>query len=208
MLAPTLSLVLDNVIRLLSMIRSAEARDFGSINSIQQALILDVKRLGSVEYVSQVENNGFLVPKEITREQFMGQLPSYVVGEVEGVVAGFLRIEDIQEMDESEIPAWIDPVMESVYWQRPHANIGKIAVHPQAKRQGVASTLLAEAERRAREVQVSYLFSFIACCKPPTNYPSIRFHENHGFRETAPLAPQSAFGINDYRASLYSKKLI
>lgn len=190
------------------MIRSAEARDYNSINSIRQALTLDVGRLSNPEYVSQIECRGFLVPVEITYEQFLGDLPSYIVGEVGGSVAGFLRIEDTQEMAANETPHWIDPAMESIYWQKPHVNIGKIAVHPMAKRQGIASALMAEAERHARERSTPYIFSFIACCKPPTNYPSIKFHENHGFKETAPLAPLSAFGIRDYMATLYSKKLI
>lgn len=188
-------------------IRPAEIPDYESIAAIRDTLALDVSRLDDLNYAAAVEEDGFLAPVQISKAEFTEQISNYVVGEVGGAVAGFLRLDDEQEMDADEVPIWIDPAMEEVYWQRPHANIGKVAVLPEMGRKGIASAMLAEAERRASQKGAEFIFSFIVTCQPPTNLASIRFHAKNGFQMMAPLETQTAYGIDNYVATLYGRKL-
>lgn len=188
-------------------IRSAEASDYEAIASIRDKLVLDVSRLDEPGYAAAVEQNGFLMPVEISQTGFTERASDYIIGEARGEVVGFLRLDDEQEMDPDEVPLWVDPAMDEVYWEMPHANIGKIAVLPGVRKRGVAAAMLSEAEYRAKERGAGYLFAFIVTCHPPTNHPSIRFHTKHGFQRIAPLEAQVAYGISDYVATMYGKKM-
>lgn len=189
------------------MIRSAEPSDYEGITAIRDALVLDVAGLNRPEYVAKLEENGFLVPVGLARSDFEDHASDYIVSEIDGEVAGFLRLDDEQEMEAHEEPRWKNPELEEIYWSAPHVSIGKIAVAPAMKKRGIAGTMLAEAEQRAKAKGVKFLFSFIVTCDPPTNYPSISFHTRNGFQVAAPLEPQVAYGIPDYVATLYGKRL-
>lgn len=189
-------------------IRSAETSDYEAVVSIRDVLALDVSRLNEPGYIDAVERSGFLMPVEIPQDDFKKCASDHIVCELGNKVVGFLRLDSSQEMDEEEVPVWVNPDMESLYWDMPHASIGKIAVLPDAGRRGIASSMLTEAERRAKERGASHLFSFIVTCDSPTNYPSIQFHTRNGFQKMAPLEPQAAYGIPDYVATLYGKKLL
>lgn len=189
------------------MIRPAETSDYEAIIAIRNELELDISRLDDDEYVAVMEQRGFLVPVDIPYTEFVEHIPNYIVSEVHGKVSGFLRLDDTQEMAPNEVPHWVDPRVEKTYWNTPHAGIGKIAVSPSMSRRGIGKALLAEAERRAKEEGIPYIFSFIVTCTPPTNHASINFHIRNGFSIVAPLETQEAYGISDYLATLFGKKL-
>lgn len=190
------------------MIRSAEFSDYKGIVAIRNALALDVLKLDNPQYVAEVEQNGFLLPVGTPQSDFGRSMADYIISEIDGKVAGFLRLDDKQEMTPDEIPHWATPEMEATYWGTPHASIGKIAVAPTMAKRGIAGAMLAEAEQRVKTWGISHLFSFIVTCEPPTNHPSIGFHVKNGFQAVASLEPQTAYGIRGYIATLYGKELV
>lgn len=190
-----------------TVIRQAEISDYEAIAAIRDVLALDVSRLDDKGYVAAIEQTGFLVPVDIRPSDFEEHVSDYIVGEVDGRVVGFLRVDDAQEMAPNEVPRWVNSTMEAKYREMPHANIGKVAVLPTVGKRGVASAMLAEAEQRSRDRGARHLFSFIVGCKPPTNYPSIGFHTKNGFQVAAPIEPQEAYGISNYLVTLYEKRL-
>jgi GNAT superfamily N-acetyltransferase len=189
------------------MIRPATLTDYEAIASIRQSLALDTTKLEDSDYVEQVQQDGFLVALDINHEAFVANVANYIVGETdEGEINGFLRLDDEQEMAHDEVPQWFSPEMKDIYWTLPHANIGKIAVLPTAKRQGLGTQMLAGAEQLTRERQIPWLFAYVAY-KPITNYASMRFHAKNGFQQIALERPQFAYNMQDYQGMLYGKKL-
>lgn len=58
-------------------------------------------------------------------------------------------------------------------------SVDNIAVAPEARRRGTADALVADAVRRAREAELSFLTLEVRA----SNDPAIRLYEKHGFRE-------------------------
>jgi GNAT superfamily N-acetyltransferase len=189
------------------MIRPATLADYEAIAGIQQRLALDAAKLEDPDYVQRVQQDGFLLNLDINPETFTTNLANYIVGETdEGEIGGFLRLDDEQEMAHDEVPQWFSPEMKDIYWALPHANIGKIAVLPAAKRHGLGTQMLARAEQLTRERHIPWLFAYVAY-KPITNYASMRFHSRNGFAQIALEQPQLAYSIEGYQGMLYGKKL-
>ena len=188
-------------------VREAQLIDFEPIVRLREQLIIDIGSLSVPEYRLKVEGSGFLLPTELSREDFQHELHKYFVAEDESQhLSGYLKLEDHQELEEGEAINWCKPELEAAYLSKPHADIGGIAVDPQKAGRGIASAMLHIAEGRAVALGNTYLFAFVVSA-PIKNLPSMSFHEKNGFERIAILKPETLFGIENYQSILYGKKI-
>ena len=87
-------------------------------------------------------------------ERWLGR---YTVALDDGAVLGFLVLSSV--LDEG--------------------SVDNVAVAPEARRRGVADALVADAVRRAKERELSFLTLEVRA----SNTPAVRLYEKHGFRE-------------------------
>lgn len=190
------------------MIRQAVPRDFESLKHIKNMLGLEVDTLGDLAYRLKVQKNGFLLKRPAYREEeFQTDLQKiYLVCEDAGQVNGYVRIDETQEMEKGAEAWWFIPELMEPYFSLPHADIGGIAVLPEASHKGVATNLLTAAIAAIKQKRIPYLFSFVVL-SPVTNMPSILFHEKNGFHRIALVNESEFFQLKKYQSFLYGKKL-
>ncbi len=69
---------------------------------------------------------------------------------------------------------------------------------------GIAGDLLAAAMKLLTQKNFHYLFSIVTIGLI-FNFPSLKFHENHGFERVAFGLPAAVFDIPNYQSMLYVK---
>jgi ribosomal protein S18 acetylase RimI-like enzyme len=188
------------------MIRQAQIADFEAITKIYASLALDVPRLGKdSDYRLQVQQSGFLLSSEVGFQEFQQEMQGYTLFEDAGKLAGYICIEEEPEMSKEEW-SWFRDDLKALYFSERRANLGRIGVLSTTKQRGIATALFQDAERRLRAKKVPSLFSFVVL-SPVTNFPSMRFHEKHGFERVAVMEPCLLYGMDSYQAFMYGKKL-
>lgn|GEM_PF-6795238 len=189
------------------MIRQAQAADFAAITTIYDSLALDVSRLvKDSDYRLQVQHSGFLLSGEVSFEKFKKEAHQYTVWEDAGKVVGYVCIKEEPETTKQKY-SWLRDDLKTLYFSEQGANLGRIGILPAAKQRGLATALLQDAERRLQARKVPGLFSFVVL-SPITNFPSMMFHERHGFERVAVMQPCFLFGMDGYQALMYGKKLL
>lgn len=188
------------------MIRQAKLEDYLGIKAIKASLAYDLSRLTDSDYKSEIEKVGFLIPGKYTKKEHNDDLKKiFLVYEENGKVLGYIRIDETQEMKETDNAKWLLP-LEDLYFSLPHANIGGVAVLPNTEKHGIGTELLETAEQKLKEKGVQHLFSFVIM-SPITNTPSKNFHEKNGFQKAAEARAEKMFGLRNFQSALYYKKL-
>lgn len=189
------------------MIRQVTAQDYQAIRDIKRELGIDRSRLQHADYRLSLQKNGFLLFPDLEWTEYERDISKLFLGyEVDGTVVGYIRIDTEQEIRSAQSASWFREDLQPVYFARPHADIGAIAVSPKAGHRGVGATLLSRAEEELRRQGVLYLFSLVVA-SPITNVPSLLFHEKHGFGRVAFTSHHELFGLKNYQSILYGKKL-
>ena len=125
-----------------NMIRQAQANDFDSICFILDQLSLQTQKLNDLAYRLQVQQQGFVMPVVLTKDEFQKQLQNtFLVYEFDGKIVGFLRIDEEQEAGAEDFIDWLKPEYKEAYISHAHRCIGKLAVLPSTGRIGIATTL-------------------------------------------------------------------
>lgn len=188
------------------MIRRAQTADFEAITKTYENLALNVPRLTKdSDYRLQVQRSGFLLSGELGFNEFQQEVQGYSVYEDAGKMVGYICIEEEPETTKEQW-SWFREDLKALYFSEQRANLGRIGVLPTAKQHGVATALFQDAERRLRAKKVPGLFSFVVL-SPVTNFPSMMFHEKHGFERVAVMKPCFLYGMDGYQAFMYGKKL-
>ena len=189
------------------MVRQATEHDYSAIKAIKEKLALEVSNLTDLAYKLHVQQQGFLLKSPYTEEDMKTDLQKvYVVYEHEGKVVGYLRIDEEQEMRKEADALWFRPELKDVFFAKPHADIGGIAVLPGDEQKGFASQMLAHVEKELQAKGISYVFSFIVL-SPVVNFPSMMFHEKNGFERLALVPAPELFVMKNFQSFLYGKKL-
>lgn len=189
------------------MIRQATPTDYERIKEIKNVLAYDVYKLDDPQYKEEIEGLGFLMPGGYTLEDHgKDLLKTFLVYEEKGKVLGYIRIDEIQEMNESANAKWLLPELKDMYFSSPHANIGGIAVSPATERHGIGTELLKVTEEKLKEKGITHLFSFVIM-SPIANIPSKNFHEKNGFEKAAEAHADEMFGLKNFQSTLYHKSL-
>jgi ribosomal protein S18 acetylase RimI-like enzyme len=190
------------------MIRPAELEDFDSIIRIRKASALDMAKLKNTGYRVQVQRSGFLLPIELTFEDFEKNLSNYSVYLDNGRVSGYVRVDTGHDIKPKTKVFWLKEELRQVYFSEPHSYIYGIGVLPETRHKGIATKMMQSVETKTRALGITYLFS-LAVLSPVTNFPSMMLHEKNGFeRLVVVLEPISVNDPADYQALMYGKKLI
>ena len=190
------------------MIRKAIAHDYSALMHIKHTLGLEVSYLDDLDYKVKMQKAGFLLKTpSYTPEEFQIDLDKiFLVYEDNGKAVGFIRIDEIQEIDRTAKAWWNMPEIQDAYFSLPHADIGGIAVLPEVANRGVATDLLNRAIDEIRNKNIPYLFSLVVV-SPITNTPSILFHEKNGFQRLALVTEPDYFEYKQYQSIIYGKSL-
>ena len=190
------------------MLRQGNIEDFEAIVSINRAVTLDVDKLDDPDYRARVQQDGFLLPGELTVETFQADLPGYIIAEEEGKILGYLCLHGYQSWETQTIDAvdCLMPGWQSIYFAEPHAYIHKVAIDRESQSRGTATSLLREAEDQVRDREIPWLFSMIVI-SPVTNVSSMLFHEKNGFKRVVQTRPARAADLDGFANLLYGKRL-
>ena len=189
------------------MIRRAEERDFADIKKVKESLSIEISNLDDLAYKLSIQKSGFLLKNPYTIEEHRADLNKiFLVYEEDGVVKGFIRIDEAQEMKQDKAYVWYHPELKEAYFALPHADIGGIGVLPDINEKGVATELLNQALEELKKKQIIYLFSFVIL-SPITNIPSILFHEKNGFERIALCPEAEIYEMKDFSSIMYGKKI-
>lgn len=188
------------------MIRQAELADFDAITRIRESTALNVSRIQDANYRVEIERSGFLLPTDLSIEDFQADLPNYIIAEQEVQVVGYLCLRGTQSKSLKEGAFWLRPELESIYFSQPHAAINWVGVLPEAKKHGLATDMLHAAEQQVRAQHIPWLFSAIVM-SPVTNIASLLFHEKNGFERIALTEPTYDHGMDGFQNLYYGKQL-
>jgi GNAT superfamily N-acetyltransferase len=189
------------------MIRPAEISDFNAISNIKRSLALEIDRVNDYKYKINIQRKGFLIPSDYTQEEHVVDINKiFLVYEEEGLVKGYIRIDEKQELDQNADVYWFKPEIKKIYFSPLHANIGGIAILADTRRKGIASKLIARSIEEVKKKNINYLFSFVTL-SPFINIPSIILHEKSGFDRIAVSKPHKLFGMDGYQSFLFGKNI-
>lgn len=189
------------------MIRQARITDFDAVVHIRESTALEIDRLGDADYRVEIQRSGFLLPTGLSIEDFEKNLQDYIVAELEGRVAGYLRLTEEHDISPDTEAFWLRPDLKDVYYSSPHAYIYGIGVLSDVKGHGVAREMLQVAEQRVRARNIPWLFSVIVT-SPVTNIASLLFHEKNGFERVALPGVTKEAGLDGFQNLVYAKSLI
>jgi RimJ/RimL family protein N-acetyltransferase len=153
----------------------------------------DEAGLAHLDAVAWTPASGFPSVTERTGDPFFtfftasGPPGEYLIAELDGRLAGYIRLRPVTELQEN---AHVLGIM-------------GLAVAPDARRQGVASTLLAAAERHARDRGVHKLSLRVL----GTNAAAQRLYERVGFQREGTLRDEFCIGGRYVDDVLMAKRL-
>jgi ribosomal protein S18 acetylase RimI-like enzyme len=189
------------------MIRQATIDDYQQITQIKESLFFDITKISDPSYRVESEKKGFLHSKDQSSDAFKKDIQKiFPVYEEAGIVKGYIRVDEEQEIKSEDEVFWFRPEFRDVYFSLPHANTGGVAVAPDINQRGIGTQLLVAAEREVRAKSISYLFASVTL-SPITNIASLLFHEKNGFERLALVTLPELFGMKNYQCFLYGKKL-
>lgn len=190
------------------MVRQVLPSDYEAFLQIHKETNLSLENLKDPKYKFHIQKNGFLLPSTLTKEHFEKDLGKiHFVYEVNNRAVGFLRIDEEQEMDMSDEVSWLRPDLKDLYFSKPHADIGGLAVLPEFGKTGIATKLLIASIEKIKEKNIPYLFSFVVI-SPITNFPSMIWHEKNDFERVAVSNPHTLFDMKNYQSFLFGKKIL
>lgn len=185
------------------MIRNALESDFENIANIREPYIVDIDRLSDSDYRWKMQKSGFI--GRLTKVEFETDLHHlFLVSEDDTGIVGYLRIDRDHEYKDNDKKLWLYENAKDEYFTGHHAEIGMIGVRSDMKGTGVGSRLLSYALSELQNKEIKYLFSIVVL-SPITNFPSMMFHEKHGFERVAVSYPHHHFEMENYQSVLYKK---
>lgn len=193
------------------LIKKAEAKDLLALTAFINANTLDVSKITSADYISKIENEGFLIGgvNEEYLSKYLGNI--YLAFSDNNEMIGYIRIEeghdeDFVRMTSSDEIEWIDEKFKIEYLHEPHFELGGLLVSREYANQGIGQQLYNVAESEAKKINIDNIYSFVAT-NPYKNKPSLHFHEKNGFKVVAKLKKTQLYGLDYYQSVLLVKSI-
>lgn len=187
--------------------RDFKDSDFASYQKLNNLYRFDCKKQNDKEYLSKVENTGFLMGGLVTKS-YLKEVIFSQCALVSGEMAGIVRVEKMTNKMASKKSklSWLGSnKLRNKFSEEKGWLIGLVLVAPEFKRKGIAKLLIKRIESYAKKNNCEDLFSWVAT--KLNNMPSFRLHQEMGFKVVAIYDAVESFDILNYQSKLFYKHI-
>jgi len=187
--------------------RNFKDSDYVAYKRLNKIYRFDCNKQDNKKYLSLVEKTGFLVGDPVTKS-FLKTIILSECALSKGKVIGISRVERMTSKmaNKESTLTWLgNENLRKKFHDEKGWLIGLILVDPEYTKKGIAKLFIKRIEDYAMENKCEDLFSYVAT--RPNNFPSLKLHQNLGYKIVAIYDAKESFGILNYQSKLFYKHI-